>query len=81
MSEKPTRNRKKIGKPKNPSVADAQKFINMQMQKKMQTCRNEVDASLDKWGFILDAIMILRQGSIEPQIRLIPKPTMKAKDN
>jgi hypothetical protein len=81
MSEKPTRNRKKIGKPKDPSVADAQKFINMQMQKRMQLCRDEVDVSLNKWGFVLDAIMILRDNSISSQIRLIPKPTMEAKDN
>lgn len=63
------------------TIADAQNFINMQMQRKMKACQDEINAALDKYGFILDALMIIRANSVEPQIRLIPKPAMKAKNN
>lgn len=47
------------------------------MNEETTKCRNEINAVLDRFQMMFDFQMILSAGSVEPVIRLVPKPQEK----
>lgn len=46
-------------------------------QEQVKKCRNEINAVLDRFQMMFDFQMILGAGTVEPVIRIVPRPQEK----
>lgn len=59
------------------SLDDARAVLNQEQQARVDACRKEIETALEKHNCSLDIFVVLRRGSIEPNLQIVAKPNDK----